>query len=578
MWSGVRVLALSAFITGLAAAQCPPVETGKLYRLIEQGGGSECATPMTQDEIQRELHDPFWTGVLSQGSWPDSVDSIDAAILKNLPGWSVASFVVGEGSQIPTSIVNRDGNRDLRYVLGWSAPGKDPTIFLSARPPQVQGGTTQTAMEVISFDAQKGIYNYYQFINNEKNYYPPPSTWTWSGDSHSAWQTPSAANGCFKCHINGGLNMKELTAPWNNWNATSPGVTINPDNVPEGLAAAPLFSGRGSGNELEIIFKGAQTEIMHRLVGASIQGSSINHVPRLLERLIQNSTTNFGSSQIRKSSSGNVNLSKDFYLYDSVFRDVLGLSYPFPSQLAFNGQVYSDYIAEKQFRLVNCNNGTPKYQEPGATFFAGFTPLRPFEDQVAIQNMLSSKIISDQFAAAVLMVDFQNPVFSQVRGKLMTYANQIQTASLVPSDHDIPTQFAALVHASGASACPDPSHIQSCTPEQQFLYYYDADWKTRAQDRIKQYLNSVQARVNPSGKGPGVADYLELMVSRGFQFANWNPICNLDEKDLLLPCTSLGPVWKQMNTDGTLSGQDSYQCSAPPPDPCSCSLPGRHQR
>jgi hypothetical protein len=330
---------------------------------------------------------------------------------------------------------------------------------------------------------------------------------------------------------------------------------------------------------LESFFQGSHTQLFSVFLKQSINGNTVSNVPRMLQRVIENTTMNFGSSQIVSSSGAPVRLPNDFFLYDSLLRNPpISLNYQFPTQLSFNGQTYSNYVSSKQFRLVNCKDGTPKYSVPGATFFAGFVPVRPFEDTVAITQMISANVVSSQFVTAVIMVDFQNPVFSQVRSKLLTYSNQIQTASLMPSANDAPTQFTKLIQQTGAQPCANPSQIQSCTPEEQFLYYNQANWQTLAQNQINSYLQKVQQQVSFSGQGPGVGNYLELMVSRGIQFANWNPICNLDEKELLLPCTSLGQVWDQMNVDGTIGKQSSYQCSTPPPDPCSCSLPGKHQR
>jgi hypothetical protein len=565
-------------VTAASQSPCPAVQTGKLYRFI-QGQDGSCAVLMTPQEIAQELHDPFWTNILAMGTWPGTVNDIASAITSALPAWPGSSFLVGEGSQVPASLVSRDGNRDLRYVIGWGPANATPTIFLSARPPQVQGGdmgpNPQTAMEVISLDPVKKVYNYYQFINSDKNYAPPPSTWTWSGDSHSAWKGPSAATGCFKCHVNGGLNMKELTAPWNNWNATSPGATINPGNVPQSLANASLFQGLQSAAILEDFFTGSHTALFGQFLSESIQGPKVSNVPRILERLVNNTTMNFASSQVQSSTGAAVTLPRDFFLYDSILRDPsINLSYRFPTQLGFKGQDYAKYIGDKQFSLVNCTDGTPKYSVPGATFFAGFVPVRPFEDTDAIRQLLSQNVVSQQFAVAVLMVDFQNPVFSQVRSKLMTYASQIQTANLSPDPNDAPTQFANLIRKTGAKACTKAS-IQDCTPEEQFLYYYQSDFATLAVQQINAYLNSVQRSVSA---GRGVNDYMGLLVSRGVQFANWNPMCNLNEKELLLPCTSLGKPWFQMNVDGTIGQQSSYQCSTPPPDPCSCNLGTKHVR
>lgn len=577
-----RVTALVLLAEGAAlaqqpASQCDPVKPNQLYRFIEGLDGA-CPTPMSPQDIQQELHDPFWIGVLSTGNWPGTVQDIATAVLKAFPAWSSSSFLVGEGMQVPASVANRDANRDLRYVLGWGPPNESPAIFLSARPPQVQGGTTETALQVLSLDPDKKLYNYYQFINNQQNYVPPPSTWTWSGDSHHAWQAPSAANGCFKCHLNGSLNMKELTPPWNNWNATAPGQTVNPNNVPQALTNDPLSENLASAQVLQTIFQGAHTQIFSVMLQQSITGTTVANVSQLLRRLITNTTINFASNQNRSNSGMAIAFPNDFFLYDSILRDPsIGLKYTFPTPLSMNGKAYASYIRDKQFRLVNCTDGEPQYTNPGTTFFAAFVPVPAFEDTDAIRQLLANKVISQQFAAAVLMVDFQNPVFSQLRSKLMTYANQIQTAGLVPSQNDAPTQFAKLV-LKVAEPCSSATKLSQCTPEEQFLYYYQPTWKTLAQQQITSYLQKLQQRLTSSGTGPGVDDYMALSVSRGFQFANWNPICNLDEKELLLPCTSSGPVWVQMNVDGTIGSQPSYQCTTPPPNPCSCPTQSKHQR
>ena len=577
------IIALMAlFVRGAPAQQCPSVQTDKLYRFVD-GEDHGCAIPMTQEDIQEELHDPFWTGILSKGNWPSTVAEFETAVNKAFPSWSLSAFLVGEGMQVPVSVVDRDANRDLRYVLAWGIPNDTPSIFLSARPPQVQGGTTETALDIISLDSQKHSFNFYQFINSEKRYAPPPATWTWSGDSHSAWRSSSAAKGCFRCHLNGGLNMKELEAPWNNWHANSPGQLVNPANVPAALVSDSLFKNLVSAQLLETVVKGTHANIFAVLLRESSNGNTVNNVPLLLRHLILNTTVNFASSQERSDAHKAVDFPRDFFFNVSALTDAsIGLNSPsvlqLLTQLRLDSKIYSDFIRDKDFRLVNCSNGTPKYVMLGTTVFAGFIPVPAFEDLVAIRELIDQKIISAQFAASILMVDFQNPVFSKPRGTLMAYANQIQTATLVPSPDDVPTQFANLVREK-ATACSKSDRISQCTPEEQFLYYNRPNWKFLAKEQITKYLINIQRRISGnSDRRRSVNDYMALSVSRGIQFANWNPVCNLDEKELLLPCTSLGAVWKQMNVDGTVSPQSPYECNKPPPAPCSCSASAKNNQ
>ncbi len=161
------------------------------------------------------------------------------------------------------------------------------------------------------------------------------------------------------------------------------------------------------------------------------------------------------------------------------------------------------------------------------------------------------------------MVDFQNPMFSPARSSLMRYAQNVSTGKT--DGNDIPNQFVALVKTAvqGQTPC-DPTKSSQCSAEWQFLYYWNqgSNWQTAAQTQIQSYLNSIGSRIATTA---GAIDYMTLSVSRGIQFSNYPLVSNLYEFDLLLPCTSLGNVFYQMNTDGTISTQPSY--SRPPPSP-----------
>lgn len=541
---------------------CPPVKARQLYRFL--AGIDACMKPMPAAEISAELNDPFGQ-MLSRnaggaGVWPASISDLQQAIATALPSWAPAtSYLVGEGSQIPASLldvkgqpVGRDGNRDFRYVLTWGANPSSPVIFLSSLPAGIPGGTPPPFLQVISFDPKKNGFNHYQFINNadviDGGSNADPRTWSWAGDSTYARKPQSAGQGCFACHLNGGLNMKELTAPWNNWHSPQAGVSTL--NVPVAMANDPLFLHLTGADKLQAVFQGAMFSYTEQTVKAAIaKDRTVAQPSELLRRLIVTTTINFRASQIPSSGDSDITpVPNDFFLNDSTLRDVLPLNYQIPP-LTIKRADFDQFVKNKQVALVD-TNGTPNYIQPGATFFAFFVPAPAYEDIKAIQQLINNKVISDKFAAAVLMVDFANPVFSQRRSSLMAYAAKITSGKA--DGADIPNQFAALVTAAAAGKpAVNPDHLAKATPEQQFLYYWNqADWKTACVTQINAYLQAVGSRI---GTTAGANDYLTLAISRGIQFAHDPLVCNLNEMSLLLPTSSLGQIMVQMLPDGTIS-------------------------
>ena len=577
-----RTVKASATLEAEEEEPCPAVSGGQIYRFVS--GIDRCMTQMAAAEIATELNDPWATLVLRQnagnaGPWPDSVaeivNAINAASQSQNLNYQQNSYMIGEGSQVPVSIAPRDGNRNLRYVIAWGPAGQTPVIFLSAAPEGVQPpGAPAPFLQIIAFDPQKKAFNYYQYVNNNMVTDAPASgevkTWSWAGDSAYARNPQTIGQGCFGCHLNGSLNMKELTPPWNNWQSTQ--NAISSANIPLAVTQDSLFTGLQGADKFQVIFQGAQFNFARNLVGKSVNGNDVSNVPELLRRLIVTTTVNFAASQTRSQATSDVlALPKDFFIYDSVLSGVLSLKYTVP-QLNLARADYDAFLKSNHFALVNtASNGSPDYLQPGDTFFAFYVPVPAFEDTKAIQQLIQQKVVSQQFVAAVLMVDFQNPVFSPTRASLMQYAERISAAKTVPEQADAPTQFAALVSqaASGQPPC-DTSQVFNCTAEQQFLFYYDSDWQARSVAQINRYTASVGSRIVSE---TGVKDYLTLAISRRVQYANYPLVCNLREFDLQLPCTSLGNIFVQMNVDGTLSPQQNYRCPTfSGPSPCKSQL------
>jgi hypothetical protein len=538
---------------------CPPLNTSTIYRFID--GIDPCPLPMERSTLSM-LADPFARQVLKTGSnsppsSPNSIEQLRDILEANPDLAQVRSFMVGEGSQIPNTIANRDASRNLRYVLSW---GAEPSVFLSAVPSGTHPGKPAPFLQVIGYDSNRNLFNFYQLLGNDDA--PEIRTWMWSGDSTTAHDPRLSGGACQLCHINGALNMKELASPWNNWQ--SPKASIRGDNIPVGVANDPLFQQLSGADALQTVFQGLQTKYTNGLVAASIKNDKIVGVPALLRRLITNSTVSFAAVPPEEISNGYMTVPPDFFMWTALSSPSLGLS-TLPD-LAVPVRQHTDFIKTHGYALQQTDGKELFYQQAGTTFFPFFVPVPAYEDQLAIQLMLDQGVIDPPFAAAVLMVDFSNPVFSAQRHSLMKYASMIDTADVIVSGSNntngVPAQFAALVAESAKSqpAC-NITELSNCTPEQQFLYFHTNDWKKKANDAISAYGKAVSTRIATAN---GIDDYLTLSASRQAQFTQAPVISNLNEFSLFLPCNDLRfAACLRMNTDGTVSADLDWKQPCP---------------
>jgi hypothetical protein len=550
----------------VTAAPCPDAQPYSVYRFIE--GVDPCLQWLSAADLA-QLQDPFAVNVLQKGVgqpdlWPSSVEQI-VSLVSAIPGFAAnqQSYLLGEGSQITASVVSRDASRNLRYVITWGATAS-PSVFLSAAPTGTHPGRPASFLQVIGFDQKKNIFNYYQYISDYKQ---PTRTWVWAGDSIWSRNAQSAGQGCFACHINGALNMKELSTPWNNWG--SPRATISVGNIPAAVAQDPLYIALSGADVLQNNFQNLQSRYTHGLVVSSIKNGTISNVPALLNRLINTTTVNFQSSFSKPVDATDVQVPPDFFLFHSALTmPQINLLFTMPP-LTIPRSMHGAFVSQHNFALQQLSGGSQLvYQQSGTNFFAFFVPVPAFEDMVAIRELINQQVIDANFAASVLLVDFPNPVFSAQRSSLMKYAEQIPTAQVLvsgaPNPNSVPAQFIALVTAAAQSQpqCNSPALV-SCTPEQQFLHFAGhSDWQQRALDQVNPYFAAIGQRISTEA---GATDYLTMSVSRQSQFGQASGIGNLDEFSLLLPCSDLTfSKCKRMNVDGA-TGDDlqwPFACSA----------------
>jgi len=527
----------------------------------------QVGTRMSLKEQQLNLNDLWGKQILRQGQFPQEVKDSQQAISQANPNLTEKIYLVAEGGQIPLSIATKDKNRDPRLAITWLEDGILSTL-LSGSP-----GASTSFLQVIAWDSQKQKFNYYE-LNNDNN-------WSWAGDSSYARQPQFVGQGCFDCHHNGSVIMKELKVPWNNW--TSQLATINLAFLPSKVAQDPNLKNLNSADQLENDIRAGVSQYYTAWLGSHISSDfkTITDIPDLLRHITTTTSVNFESNNPGPGNSDIVP-PKNFFLFDDALSQVTGddfgdPGYSFPSTISFETKNFNQIVDTKRFALrqctritdtIKCQPNTLAYEKKGSTFNPFFIPVPSNEDSFVIQKLINFtanlnnqrkniQFISDKFAASILMVDFQNPVFSKVRSSLQTYADKLDVATIDNTGvSNIPSLFVAQIQETvkNQTSC-SIQNLDSCSAEQQFLNTWtlpDATWKDTVNQRINNYLNAVSNQIT---NGTGVSDYVDLLTSRDRQFASIAPINNLFEFSLLLPQSEIStnsPLLR-MQTDGKVA-------------------------
>jgi len=529
------------------ANTCATVTSGIIYRFVE--GEDDCLIPMSTEEIEEKLNDPFAQEILRANKFPETVREIVQEIDDSIPNFQQDSYLVGEGTQIPLSVAPREAERNLRYAITFGPSKNNAQIFLSASP-----GGDSNFHQVISWDSNSQQYNFYE-RSAQKKIPGNDQVWSWTGNSSLARQSATQGLGCFDCHHNGVVIMKELASPWNNWQSQL--AKISPTLVPTAVANEALFKNLTGAEVLEGSIQSGVQNYYSQWLRSRYQRNDdtiqLSDVDQMLRHLTTNTTINFKSSTVQsnglQTSPQNraINgIPKDFFLWDKVLSTVLNIEYSIPN-FTFPRNDYDAYLQQHQWELIQTESSAPlgevandriAYQQDGSTYFSFFVPVPSFEDTYMATQLKNARIVTDKFMAALLMVDFKNPVFSPKRSRLQQYAAQITSGTIENNISTVPRDFAQLISANNTQSVCTINNFDNCSAEQQFLYIWnlpDDQWKDTAKQLIQQYLDELD-NLAPSEQ---LDQLMQLSIKRRGQFkspnANWQSISNLNEFSLLLP-------------------------------------------
>jgi len=532
--------------TPLPAASCPSVVPDKIYRFIE--GLDKCLTPLSDSDIEK-LNDPFAKSVLRQGSFPVTTEDINQAIKKNL-GYDPTIYFAGEGSQIPTTVASRDLPRGLRYNITWGANENESKIMLAKLSPATPKTKTLSFIEIVSFDDQSKEYNYYLLEPQIEASNDSPFVWAWAGKTSLAQKPQTIGQGCFRCHHNGVPIMREIELPWSNWQSQR--ANISAQFLPEEVASENFFLQRRGAEIFEQVIRSNFQSYYSNWLRSRFRkdGNTINisDVDEMLRHLTTNTTLNFKSSDVqsdgKNTSPANSDIigipPNDTFLADTLLQTTLKLDYS-PLTVRLPRKDYDEYLKNHEFKLVGTKgflrDSEKAYESPGDTYFAFYVPQVGAEDIYVTQKLLQSKILTDKFVASVLMVDYQNPLFSKKRASLQKYAKEITTGKIAGGVSSVPADFAAKIKETKPDPC-NANNFDTCSAESQFLYTWelpDDQWKQVTADRLKAHVKSIET-LEPTQR---LYRMMGWSIKQRERFASTPPLCNFFESRLFFPETNV---------------------------------------
>ncbi|MEU1309104.1 hypothetical protein ABZ419_09440 [Streptomyces cinnamoneus] len=511
---------LTAAVPAGQGPAMPGLAAGRLYRAVSGVDGE--ARPMTDAE-RADLHDPLAAVFFRHGRFPMSSRELLAGLdgAGAVPEQSV--FLVSESGQLPPSAAP-GLHRDIRYAITRAERGRIPDLLISTG---ANSDPDTTFLQVAAWDAQAGHFNYYMRIR---------PAWVWTGDSWSALAPASRGHGCFDSHVNGSVVMKELKQPWINWQSMAATIRLAPDDP---LRGDPLYGQVAGAEQLETTVKalvGRWTDA--RLAKVTARGT-VDRPDHLLRQLFTSTTVNLTSTSVQsatvRADGDDLVLPIGFWLNGDALLDDLGLPVA-AAPPRVPAALYLDSLSRFGFRMQERTSG---FSQPGDTFFAFLVPEAAREDNDVVHRMVLAGILPAKFAAAALMVDFPNPVYSTDRARLMAY---------VPTT---PTPAAALADSVADAITTAARGLPQDSPEARFAGHWalaDDAWPTAFAARVDAYLGRVAAR---TGTPEGFDDLTRLAESRRRDFRSRK----LNEFELTLPVTGIpaDAPRLRMNEDATVT-------------------------
>jgi hypothetical protein len=456
---------------------------------------------MTDDEVDRLLNDPFATLVLRTGTFPRSLAELLSALDAHngapdgLPDTS--SFLVAEGGQIPFEDGQNKGGSRLIVVRG--RDGKPELMVNVLAPPGVSPRAKDLLLEVIAWDPKNKTFHFYQRQSGK---------WFWCGQSDMALVAPTRGEGPFDSHVNGYVVMKELKPPWVHWHGPDLQITETAYAPDDPMISDALFLTKDFAFNFEdqVIRPLARRWNDARFAKAVVNGV-LEHFDQYARQLLDATSANLISTHKEWSQIGTGEDLEDVpptFLADiESLVGTIGLAVDVPP-LVFSRERYQ---ALAELHGLAVRDPRLSIDRPGDVPFCFTVPERAFEDVLALEALLHNRILSPRLAAALLMVDFANPVGSRRRTTLLAH----MPASVNTANPDLDNIVVATIQGAADNTAAD-------SPEREFLANWQLGpdaWMDAYADRLESYFVAIRSRLDTDD---GTDDIFRLAESRRRQF------------------------------------------------------------
>lgn len=422
------------------------------------------------------------------------------------------SFVVGDGGQIPWTPDTDDLERSLRLIVTrHRSAAVEPGLLVSA---STDIDSETNFLQVICWDAEAGAYQFYDRRDQ---------VWFWAGSSWDALEPDARGKGPFDSHVNGALNMKELKAPWVHWHSQASAIRDEVLAPADPLRNEPLWTGKSQAEVFERSIARPGIDLWtNARFGRCVRGQRLTRLPEFMRQVLETTTVNLAASPVssaRLPTADAVPLPLTFFLHADALIETLDLDLA-AALPPLDAGVYRELLRRYDVHVTDKG----RHRITGDTHFLFVVPEPAYEDLTVLQALLDRGVLSDRLAAALLMVDFCNAVYSRRRAALLRYAPAEAT---VDDAERFAAEFIARVEAS-----PEAADASSAEAELLANWRTGDDWRIACAERIGAFLVAVAARFR------SVDDFtpvFELADSRRREFR----MSKLAEFELTTPYSSL---------------------------------------
>lgn len=453
----------------------PPMTSGVIHRFVV--GKDEELRAYRAGEAEAELADPFATLLLLRGVFPITAGDVLRELNQAAPAGDPLAqrmfFFVGENSQIPFT---ESAQRSLRFLATTGQTPEGPDVMISAFNPE------ETDVELMAWDRRSGGFNYYRTVGES-------SGWVFAGNSRHALEEATEFNGPFESHLSGNFVMKELRAPWINWD--SPDAPVSPDvfgpDDPRG--AHEWFRQKEKLGAFTCETKVARPAVVRwtrKRFEPLRSGSAVVERPaRIMQQVLETPSVNLVTSHTQsRAVRGDVDLPQTFFVDSETLTETAQLGLKAPPPLAVPGGVYQQALETFEVRWTDGR----QFTRQGDTHFAFCVPERAFEDVAVVREAIEVGLLTPRFAASLLMTDFANPTFSQRRATLMAYVPA--TATVEGGQSGFSEQMAGAIVGAADSRGQD-------SPEREFAerWAVGEDWKRTFDALLEDYYAALQRKL-----------------------------------------------------------------------------------